>query len=814
MIGFMKKLTFITILFTIWGLVPTPVLGAGSLTATDTVAGIGTEISAQGFAAHEALALKLLPPLGAAVPLTATTDDQGKTMIRVNGEETQVAGPYAVENDGSAVRATFQVLPDSLDPHVSSIESDTSSILPDGNDEARLTVLLRDRYGNPLSSHPVQLISSRSADVIRPLTAETDLDGQQLFAYSTRLPGAASLRAIDLITGKTLDAQVTLTAGEETWSRGVGGTTEDSWGTAARDTWGQAAMPRALQPVGEFQGRTLFGQLSTLDSFDVIDHFRVEIDGGKTEIPIRTDTTFLVVAEDRSDRTVEDYAGQIRFSSTDAKAILPFGSRQFALKDLGSKTFTLGLRFNTGGEQTFAVEDSSGNIRGSVTVQVTGGSQIPGQSKITITEPAEGTTVNTSIVTLTGTSQPLINLLVTGGTEIARGDTNEAGAFEVIVKLNTASTGATLQVEEAGGKFKSNPLHLTIDLVGPRIVSVDYEPQEPVEGQDMTVTVKTEARVSPVTMTLEGTETTLVETATQPGTFTASFTAPAKVGTYQPQIKAVDALGNSSEMLTNFTVKPKTPPTVRRLTAEAKASAVALKWDPVAQGEADTYRVYVGERADNFAYSLDTDASVSAATVAGLKQGTTYYFAVTALLNGIESAEKSNIASATVLGIRLSVVPGDASLLLQWNSIKKSTPLSTYLLEYGVSSDALTEKRMISGDADTYTLRDLLNGVTYSLRLTPVTVPGELLRDLAALGEGTPNGSGFHAVAGSGSTFSVPPSTVPPPSVVKPGMPPIAWAGIVTGAAILLFVLMGWRRRRSLRVTAAFLQDVQQRYRV
>ncbi|MDD5103551.1 MAG: fibronectin type III domain-containing protein, partial [Candidatus Peribacteraceae bacterium] len=457
-------------------------------------------------------------------------------------------------------------------------------------------------------------------------------------------------------------------------------------------------------------------------------------------------------------------------------------------------------------------EDTSGNVRGSATIAVTGGSATPDTSRITITEPVEGTTVNASTVSLRGTAPPLVNLLVTGGKEIARGDSDATGAFQIAVPLTTTVTGAVLQIEEAGGKYKSNPLHLLIDLVGPRISAVEFLPQQPAEGQTTQIIVKAEAGSAPVTMTLEGASYTLNETPSQPGTYTANFTVPVKVGIYQPLITATDLLGNKTEMLSSLTVKPKTPPTIRNLTAEAKMNAVALRWEQVAKEEADTYRVYVGDNADNFTYSLDTDASVSAATVAGLKQATTYYFAITALKNDIESAEKSNIASATVLGLRLAVIPGDTSLMLQWSSMKQSTPLSAYLLEYGAEADNLTEKRMINGDAETYTLRDLINGVTYSLRLTPITVPGEVLSDLAATTEGTPNGAGFHPVAGSGQTFELPPTLPPPLTVSKEGMPPVAWVGMIIIAAILVFLLLHWQRRRTLHVTSAFLQDMQKRY--
>lgn len=805
MVGFMKKLTALTLFVTFWSIFPLPVVSAPSAEGVQTVAGLGAEIACQGFATGEEIAARVLPPLGAPLPLNVTADAQGKAVLHVSGEETELAGPYTVETTGEGSCDTFVVLPDTIDQRESSIEISRTSVAADGIDQVRITVILRDRYLNPLAARPVQLLSSRTEDQMRALTAQTDSEGQQTFAFSTVKPGIATIRALDLLSSKPLDTPLSINAGEQ-WGQGGDDPvftqdTQRGW-----DAWNDSAAV----PVGEFQGRTLFGQLNA--SFDVVDHFSIEIEGGRMSVPIRQDVTFRIVAEDRSGRTVEDYTGTIRFSSTDPKAILPFGTRQFTLKDLGVKTFTLGLRFNVGGEQTLAVEDASGNVRGSVTVTVTGGNPASDSSRITITEPIEGSTVNAATVSLRGIAPPLVNLLVTGGKEIARGDSDSTGGFRIAVTLNTTVTGALLQVEEATGKFKSNPLHLLIDLMGPRISAVDFEPAQPAESGTTQVTVTGESGSAPVTMTLEGAAYTLNEVPSKPGTYIASFTAPAKAGTYQPLIAATDMLGNKTEMLTSLTVKTKTPPTIQNLTAEAKMNAIALKWEPAPKGEADTYRIYVGDRPDNFTYSLDTDAYVSAATVAGLKQATTYYFAVTALKNSIESAEKSNIASATVLGLRLAVIPGDTSLMLQWSSMKQSTPLSAYLLEYGVESDNLTEKRLINGDAETFTLRDLINGVTYTLRLTPVTVPGEVLKDLAATAEGTPNGAGYHPVAGSGSSFELPPPPPPPLSVSKEGMPPITWIFIFAGAAGLVFLLLHWQRRRTLHVTDAFMREMQRRY--
>jgi hypothetical protein len=412
-------------------------------------------------------------------------------------------------------------------------------------------------------------------------------------------------------------------------------------------------------------------------------------------------------------------------------------------------------------------------------------------------------------VAVKGSGPPLINLIVTGGSEMARGETDADGFYQVPVTLSMSTSGATLQVQEATGKYSSNELHIFIDSVAPRIESVTYSPSEPAEEQSVKVSVVSESGAFLVTLTIDGKEVKLMENAKKPGTFEGSFTAP-KEGKYQPLVTAADSFGNKSELLTNLTVKAKTPSKVQNLRAEGKISSVELTWDALPEKEADAYRVYVGEDEKDFAYTLDTEEPVTTAIVAGLRPATTYYFAITAIKDNVESAEKSDTASATVLGMKLTATPGDASLMLEWTPMKNAMPLSAFLLEFGVEPDQYTEKRMVSGDAQNYTLHDLLNGVTYELRLTPIATTGEVLRDLSATTQGTPNGSGYHAVAGEG-TFTPPPPPMPPPTIVRPGLPPaILWGGALIGAGFFLFL---WNRRRTLHATAAFLQAMDRRYR-
>jgi hypothetical protein len=188
----------------------------------------------------------------------------------------------------------------------------------------------------------------------------------------------------------------------------------------------------------------------------------------------------------------------------------------------------------------------------------------------------------------------------------------------------------------------------------------------------------------------------------------------------------------------------------------------------------------------------------------------------------LESENKSEVIEVIPLGLSLTVTPGNGSLTLEWTTLSEDIPLSGFILEYGVEPEALTEKRMLNGDQTTFTLRDLLNDITYHLKLTPVTVTGEILIDTAAEGEGTPTSSlgGFHPgpsdpiPEGLGSLITDPTPEITlhdgAPQQPTTGFPALRWwillAGILGAGA--------WyrQRRRSIRATDAFMQTMHAQY--
>ena len=77
-----------------------------------------------------------------------------------------------------------------------------------------------------------------------------------------------------------------------------------------------------------------------------------------------------VTAVDVNGDPVTDYTGEIRFSSSDQKAILP-SDYTFKESDLGEHTFNLSIKFLTPGEQELMVTDLDNfTVQGSQSIEV------------------------------------------------------------------------------------------------------------------------------------------------------------------------------------------------------------------------------------------------------------------------------------------------------------------------------------------------------------------------------------------------------------------------------------------------------------
>ncbi len=780
----MKRLIRFTAMIGI--VVPPTALAAIALQLpADAIAGLGFDLLASGLRGGETVAVRMETPDGESHGLRGTADAEGNASLTVHGSLTERAGLYAFDANGE--RTNLEVVPDAVDPVLSTIDVWTPRIADDGDDAASVTVTLRDQFGNPLPGRIATLVSGRGDDDVSNETSETDEHGEQHFSVRSYEPGTISLRAIDLLSGMPLEDSATIRSGDGP----VGGHAEDD-------------EPTSRMSNGN---RFYYAQVA---GFDVIEGFEID---APSALPLGEEASKITIrAVDRDGNIVEDYVGTVLFSSTDPDATLPnFGKYTFKERDLGKKDFPLVLKFKESGEQTFRVEDQNDRtIFGDVAIDVTTEDR-PAGGAISIASPKDGDTVNGASVTVTGTGPKFTNIVVLGGAADIPGSTDAEGNFSVTVPLRSDQRDYTLRVQDEDGRSDSGPVLVRLDADAPSIGTITFTPEIPEEGDKVLVVVKSEAGLQSLVLTITQQPTGAVQEiqlkpASASGTYQAFFTAP-QPDDYQPRLLATDKAGNTAELRTTLTVGTPGLPAVEGIVAEPRVNAVSVSWEEVelAEGSVDGYRVYVGEKAGQFGYSLDTEQPTDRALVAGLSPGKQYFFAVTALQGDRESVERSNTVTATVLGMSLNIAPEDQALRLQWSAFESDTPLSHFLLEYGLDEARLTEQRILNRELTEFALRDLLNGIEYVVRLTPVTATGKKIADLAAIARGTPSGTGFHPSAGDPPVFD------PEPPHIAPETPTTGIPAILGWTALAASIGGGWyhvRRTAERSRAARFLASI------
>ncbi len=765
-------------------LVPLQALSAATIDGDDSIAGLQAEAHLAGFAPQTSIPVTITPPAGDSMTQYIRTDAQGKGVLVIDGADTERAGRYLLQAQGGGNPSfSLRILPDRLDTGTSTIDTSVQTITPNGKDEAIVLVTLFDRFGNPLPGRPVMLIPSRTDDMVLPDEQETNAQGEQRFSVTTNTSGMIGLRAMDLLSGMVLDSSVTISAGKA---------------------------------VGNSDSNRFTADL--LSTSGLVDHF--EITAPDTMERDKEATKITVRAVDQDGNVVEDYTGKVQFTSTDAQATLPnFGSYTFKDYDLGVKNFPLVLKFRTPGTQKLNVKDSQDpSIAGTATIMVSGKTQSV-DGTIQIVSPRADQTIGGTSLKVEGTAPPLINLVVHGGAQDVNGDSDENGRFSIPITLEENVTEATISMEDDQGRYNSPSIHIFVDNSRPDIGNVTFTPEHPETGMQTLVVLKSEPGLRTASMKFDENSqpVQLAEKTTDPGTYQAFFTAPA-AGSYQPTFNTTDKYGNTAELMVAVDIDLKSLPVVQGLTAEARTDSVTLQWTQV-EVPVDGYRIYVGENRDSFLYTLDTGVPQTKATVKGLLAGHTYVFAVTALKSGQESKEKSVPAEVQTIGINLQAVPQEDGLQLTWSGMPSNLPLQSYILEFGSAEGAYTEKRVLNGEVETYTLHDLLAGVTYFVRLTPITVTGQTRTDLAATTSGIPGTTGgIHFSASDpvpgdisldspiiGAGHEGAPSQLP-----NNGLPLGAWIAI-TGMSVIGFGLFLQRRHR-LQQSAAFMKAIQSHY--
>ncbi len=769
-----------------------------TVTAPDTIAGLGTEVTIVGCESNASSLLVVQSPDNQNYTQTISLDGAGNAVIPTPSESTTVSGRYAVTVAGKSTG--FTVLPDRADDSQSSLIVSPQSIDSDGRDTATVTAILRDRYDNPVDSRPLALIASRLNDEVTAQSKQTDTTGRFLWTVRSTEAGSTNLTVYDIAGNRQMKLKTLLTVGRTKSIFGASLTAFAQGGEAAPDL-----------------------------ASEVIDRFELSLPQNATDV--KANELFgLEIRAMRGADVARGYIGTLIVKSSDPDAVLPkqgqdprnpkTGSIEMRGVDQGERKVPLAFMLRNGNTHTIEVSDSNDpTFVGKITLNVVQASGPIGDSSITILDPKDRSYVKGGPILLQGHAPSLINLKVKGGSELTSGESDQEGVFRISVPINPADKEVTLFVVSENGAYESNPVHILIDNTPPVIESITLDPPEAKVAEQATITVKSEAGLNAVVASVQERSITLTEGSG--GLYTGVLTSPVKSGMVDITVTAKDSAENSSAMLTKWKVGPSLLPVVQGVTAEGLPGAVAVQWAAVEGFDVAEYKIYVALQDDpeNVLYSIGTKKPTTAAKIRDLPLGKTYLFSLTVVsVDGAESTEKSEPASASPLGIDLRATAGKDSLLLEWTPMP-SLPLDHYILEYGTEPGVYTERRSINGLSSSTVLRDLIAGVTYEVKLTPVTVTGKELPELSAITHGTPTSDGFVA----GNAEAVPTDMIGHPGapLLEPSLervPENAGSGIPSAAFGIVFVsaiaiAFYWlKARKEKRRVDAFLQTIGQRY--
>jgi len=770
-------------------------VGTCSLTALDTVAGLGTQVTLTNCGSSASVSMLVRGPSDIDYTQNIVLDQSGNATTLVPSLYTQTAGIYQVIATGQTNQ--FSVIADRADDAHSSLSVSPKTIRA-STDRATVTALLRDKFDNPVIGRPMALISNRTTDDIVAKSAQTDENGRFIWTARATEGGQMTLVPYDILSGRQLKMKADIA---------VSGGTSSFKGML----------------TGFEQGGDLAGDLSN----GIIDSLEISLPQNATSV--NANELFSMTIRAMYNGGLErSYIGTLIVESSDPDADLPkkgedpnspkTGRIDVRSVDQGVRSVPLSFLLRAKGPQTISVYDKNDpSVRGSITINVLRGAG-SASNTITIIDPKDRSSIKGHSVLLQGRAPSLINLIVKGGANTIAAESDEEGVFRVSVPLNESDREATLFVTSENGTYESEPIHIFVDTEAPTIDTITFDPPEGRSGETATITVKSEANLQSVTAGIGGEIITLTASGTL---YTGTIKAPNNTGTHDVKVIATDSVGFQTTMLTKWGIKPTVVPVVQGVRAEAKPYEVLLNWTPLQGVEVKEYKVYIAKNDDptNYLYSVSTNQNVTSAVIKDLPVGAVYQFSLTAVnTDNLEGAEKSAPVIASPLGLELHVKSGQDSLMVEWNKIP-DLPMSKYILEFRAEDTEMAYQKIdIKGEAVTHMLTDLINGLSYEIKLTPVTITGKLMPDLTATAYGTPNGAGFIAT----TSDPAPPDLLhpganlhPPPNYDVPSTPGSGIPSMLIGLLIVASIVIGFFARsymKQRRMAQEFLQLMQNRY--
>lgn len=675
---------FCTLIF----IIPKSVAGATfpilTTYVSDTIAGYTTAIKTETRFTNQDIQFKVIKPNKTELIIEAKTDHEGKAVVDLYDYHTQMAGIYSAcakfthqEEFGSC--ATFQVYADDISPHTSYVETNKKTAAANGYDIIDMTINLRDKYGNPISNHQLNVIPSRPEDKIALASGSsfTNEKGKIHYTATTSKEGIGIFSFFDVTQNIALEQRVNAIFFKTPHiNKEMGGTTD------------------------VFLSQLNTQLLAQSQQYAEVAYFQIE--GIADEAETNQTLTFTVTAYDINSNVASNYTGKVRFSTTDNNATLP-SDYEFKDEDLGKHTFSLGLTFLTPGTHKITVTDIDDSKKaGEKQVEVLTQNKKQPSGSITLDEPASGT-YQTTILNVSGQTNPdtPVALYIDDiNTKTAVSDNKGGFTLETPVLRDGEHILYAAKTDKDGNIVAiSESVTVTTDTSAPAIDSLELKPSTKVfPGSKIEATIYSENDLTQAAIIINNKMIELLPSLEISGGYKAVFQAPEQEGTYPIDVIIVDLLGNeasyTNQKMLEVTkdIQPtgfipeigsgKNPPTVvKNIQAIPGDQKVTLYFETA---QDDTYiihyRIYYGTNSDQLDQHVNTLTNDNTWYVPELNNGTTYYFSITAFdSDGNESPELSAIISGlprqTTTIAQLTTGNTQSSKESQINQDKKATTM-------------------------------------------------------------------------------------------------------------------------------------------
>ncbi|XP_044133379.1 collagen alpha-1(VII) chain [Bufo gargarizans] len=152
---------------------------------------------------------------------------------------------------------------------------------------------------------------------------------------------------------------------------------------------------------------------------------------------------------------------------------------------------------------------------------------------------------------------------------------------------------------------------------------------------------------------------------------------------------------------------------------DATGRRVRLSWNGLAG--ATEYKVVIRSADGSFDRTVNVPGNRNAIDIDELQEDITYYVAVSALIGRREGSPVSISVRTEAVGVSITNLrvldARRGRIVLAWNGAPRATEYRVFIRN---SEDGTERSQVLPGDQTTYELTDIQEGITYTVRITPV----------------------------------------------------------------------------------------------